>query len=219
MHGWWVATFWSNSPALLISWIFWVILSITLHELAHGVAAIRQGDRTPIELGHMTWNPLVHMGPWSLAMFALLGLAWGAMPVNPSRFRSRYGDAIVAVAGPLTNLGLFVICALLNGLWAALAPSSVGADIQQNLQQFFFAGAVLNGVLFAFNLVPVPPLDGFRIISNFFPRFGSVFDDGKAQFVVIVLFALLWIRGFGWLFGGAAFVTLAIEAVIGAVIP
>lgn len=54
-----------------------VIFSITLHELAHGWAAIWQGDRTPIETGHMTWNPLVHMGWASLLMFAIVGIAWG----------------------------------------------------------------------------------------------------------------------------------------------
>ena len=77
MDGWWVADMWSESPARLISWVFWVILSVTLHELAHGVAALWQGDRTPEETGHMTWNPLVHMGQWSLIMFVLVGIAWG----------------------------------------------------------------------------------------------------------------------------------------------
>src|SRR5262249_8984123 len=105
---WWVAEIWNQSPVLLVSWIVWVIGSIVLHELAHGWAALWCGDRTPIETGHMTWNPLVHMGQMSLLMFALVGIAWGQMPVDPSRFRGRYDDAKVALAGPLMNLALAI---------------------------------------------------------------------------------------------------------------
>ncbi len=87
-----------------VSWVITVIFSITLHELAHGLMALRRGDHTPVELGHMTINPLVHMGPFSLAALFFLGIAWGAMPVNPSRLRGKYGEALVALAGPVTNL-------------------------------------------------------------------------------------------------------------------
>ncbi|MBT5381502.1 MAG: site-2 protease family protein, partial [Phycisphaerae bacterium] len=90
-----------------MSWIFWVLLSITLHELAHGWAAIWEGDKTPIETGHMSANPVVHMGRFSLIVFALIGFAWGLMPVRPWRFRhGRLGEAIVAIAGPAMNLAL-----------------------------------------------------------------------------------------------------------------
>ena len=69
-----------------------VIISIVLHELAHGWAAIWQGDDTPRQMGHMTADPMVHMGGFSLLMLALVGIAFGAMPVNPRNFRSRYGS-------------------------------------------------------------------------------------------------------------------------------
>ena len=200
MDGWWLANFWSVSPALVVSWVFWVILSITLHELAHGVAAIRQGDRTPIELGHMTWNPLVHMGPWSLIAFLALGVAWGAMPVNPSRFRDRHGDAIVAAAGPASNLGLWLICTLLYGLWIGPLSGVGSPEMHDNLTQFFLAGAWLNMLLLLFNLLPCPPLDGSRIVCSFYPPFARFFDNGKGQFVAIVLFAFMWIWGFRLLF-------------------
>ena len=84
MQGWWVhKLYYGDGPVMLAAWVFWVIFSITLHELGHGWAAIRQGDETPRETGHMTWNPLVHMGPWSLAMFALIGIAWGLSRPTP----------------------------------------------------------------------------------------------------------------------------------------
>ena len=77
----------SGGLAAVLGWVFWVIFSICLHELAHGWAAIWQGDRTPRETGHMTMNPMVHMGGASLIVFALVGIAWGLMPTDPSRYR------------------------------------------------------------------------------------------------------------------------------------
>ena len=89
MNNWWVhQQYYEGGISLVVGWAFWVILSITLHELAHGWAALRQGDTTPRDTGHMTWDPLVHMGGMSLIMFALIGIAWGVMPTDPSRYRS-----------------------------------------------------------------------------------------------------------------------------------
>ena len=88
--GWWIHDLWqSGQGTLLVSWIFWVIASITLHELAHGWAAIFQGDDTPLVTGHMTANPVVHMGIPSIFIFLLLGIAWGAMPINPYKLRNK----------------------------------------------------------------------------------------------------------------------------------
>ena len=111
MTGWWVHDFWHAGRATeLVAWIFWVIASITLHELAHGWAALYEGDDTPKITGRMTANPVVHMGMTSLIVFLLLGIAWGLMPVNPQRFRhKKLGRIIVAAAGPIMNLLLAVI--------------------------------------------------------------------------------------------------------------
>ena len=77
-------------PFTYVSWVVTVVVSVVLHELGHGVAALRQGDDTPRTSGHMTLNPLVHMGGLSLFLLFVIGIAWGMMPVNPSRFRSRH---------------------------------------------------------------------------------------------------------------------------------
>src|SRR5688572_29409894 len=108
MSGWWMGNLAAQREyALLVSWIFWVLFSITLHELAHGWAALWQGDDTPRRLGRMTPNPIVHMGWVSLLMFAIVGIAWGVMPVDPSRFRwKRKGRTIVYGAGPAMNVAL-----------------------------------------------------------------------------------------------------------------
>ena len=94
-----------------------VIISIVLHELAHGWAAIWQGDDTPRLQGHMTADPMVHMGGMSLLMLVLVGFAFGAMPVNPHNFRSKYGDALVSAAGPAMNFLLALVSLIALGLW------------------------------------------------------------------------------------------------------
>ena len=161
--GWWIADYWqAGETVILVSWIFWIIVSICLHELGHGVAAIWEGDDTPRRTGHMTMNPMVHMGGMSMIAFLLIGFAWGLMPVNPHNFRHRrWGDAIVAFAGPLVNLILTVILLTAAGLWAGLiANQPEAAEWTTNVGTFLYYGGWLNLILFCFNLLPVPPLDG-----------------------------------------------------------
>lgn len=210
---WWVTSVLSapNGQVLLGSWIFWVIFSITLHELAHGWAAIRLGDTTPIYTGHMTWNPVVHMGPMSLIVFALLGIAWGQMPVDPSRLRGRYGNSIVAVAGPLANIALMFLAIILAVLWP-YAKSLVAPHVHTNVEIFLNTGAMLNVVLFFFNLVPVPPLDGWRIGCDVFPRFARIWEGERGAVIGLIAFAVLFAVGgkFIWAFGVSVAQTIAV---------
>ena len=194
MH-WWVTDLWnsgSHGRVVLISWLFWVIFSITLHELAHGWSAIRAGDRTPIETGHMTWNPWVHMGPMSLIMLALFGFCWGLMPVSPSRFRGRYDEAIVAGSGPAMNLGLGLACALLAAVWVRVAPGlSPSDDVFKVVWKFLMVGVSVNLFAVIFNMLPIPPLDGSRILGNFVPAFERFASDPRYAVVLIVLFIVV----------------------------
>jgi Zn-dependent protease len=138
-----------------------MILSICLHELAHGMVAISQGDNTPSKAGHMTLDPIVHMGAESIVMLCLFGIAWGKMPVNPAKFRSRqWGDLIVSAAGPLSNAILGFI---------SIGLIKVAEHHQFLSKDFFFLAAIVNLNLFLFNCLPIPPLDGFYIFSKFFP--------------------------------------------------
>ena len=217
MLGWWVADAWSQDPVFLVSWVVWVIGSIVLHELAHGWTAIRCGDRTPIETGHMTWNPLVHMGQMSLLMFAAVGIAWGAMPVNPSNFRGRNDDAKVALAGPMMNFLLF--CIALAGAAAVIVFSSkLGDPLGPNLRIFAISGAFLNLALMLFNLIPAPPLDGYRIIADFVPAFRRIWEGPNAGLISIgALIAVFWFGG-PWAFDTSMDLTLrALDAILHAV--
>lgn len=210
MSGWWVETYWQANPALLISWIVWVVVSVVLHELGHGVAAIRCGDRTPIETGHMTLNPLVHMGGLSLLAFALFGFCWGLMPVNPSRFRGRYDEAIVAAAGPAVNVGLFALCLVLAVAWAAWGGFA-GPNLHDNVFTFFRMGMVINCLGVFFNLIPVPPLDGHRILGEFVPRVRRFWESPQgAQFGLFAFMAIF--------FFGATYIWDAVFAVSNSVL-
>jgi Zn-dependent protease len=207
---WWAADMWHANPALFASWVFWVIFSIVMHELSHGWAALRCGDHTPRSSGHMTWNPLVHMGHFSLIMFAIIGIAWGAMPVNPYNFRGRHDDAVVSAAGPAMNLGLAVVAALLSIVWLLAAPitlSAMPAHLFDNIRIFFFVGAAVNLALMLFNLFPVPPLDGSRILASYVPSFRAIIEGEKGPLIsmigIIIMFYAVGGRVFEWAFGGA----------------
>jgi Zn-dependent protease len=198
MGNWWVQEAWSVSPVLLVSWVVWVIGSIVLHELAHGWAALACGDRTPIETGHMTLNPVVHMGPNSLIAFAILGIAWGMMPVNPDRFRRRYDDVIVSFAGPLMNLLLAALCLAALVLWVAIGQGQLGSwrptePLYPNVRLFLFCGLGLNITLALFNLLPVPPLDGSRILGALVPPIARLWQSPNAGIAVILLFLAVFL--------------------------
>jgi Zn-dependent protease len=196
-----------------------VIFSICLHELAHGYAAIWQGDDTPRATGHMTWNPLVHMGPTSLLFFAILGIAWGAMPVNPYNFRSRYGDAIVAAAGPATNAILMVLCVIGSVVWI-LTAQGLGDPYFKNVLRFLELGAMLNAVLMLFNLLPVPPLDGGRILADFVPAYGRLWQTEKGAIAGLLIFGLLFFSAGPSVFrAGDALVGFVEKAVVAAIAP
>jgi Zn-dependent protease len=196
---WWVtdALAHPSGPFFLTSWIVWVIGSIVLHELGHGWAAIHSGDRTPIERGHMTWNPLVHMGGLSLLVFAILGIAWGAMPVNPARLRGRNAEAKVAFAGPLMNLGLAATAILLGGFWFAfggghLVAYKASPKVYSDVLTFFMLGGGLNLILFAFNLLPIPPLDGSRILSVYVRGYREFIEGPHGMMIMVIGMIVAW---------------------------
>ncbi len=218
---WWVSSYAQSGHYIeLVSWIFWVLFSITLHELAHGWAAIWQGDDTPVRLGRMTASPLVHMGTNSLLMFALCGIAWGQMPVDRNRFRDGHkGDIYVSAAGPAMNLLIAAACVVLLTGWLRFVP--VGSGLLRNGAVFLYFGVALNLILAPFNLLPIPPLDGSRILAGFSPRMRELYGRPQAQifglFIFIAIFFMTPIGGlffeFGW--RGAAVLTDVAGSLVG----
>ncbi len=146
-----------------------VLISIDLHELAHGLTAHWLGDPTPQRAGQLSLNPFVHMdqiGVLLLVVSSLLGygLTWGRTFVTPNnlKFGPQRGGAIVAVAGPLTNLGIAAVIAVVLRVIQAK-----GCAIDLNTLNFLGLAFYVNVMLFVFNLIPLPPLDGFSILSGF----------------------------------------------------
>lgn len=203
---WWVSNFAQSGQYIeLIGWVFWVLLSITLHELAHGWAAIWQGDDTPIRLQRMTANPVVHMGVNSLIMFAICGIAWGMMPVNRHNFRDGHkGDIYVSAAGPAMNLLIAAVCLVAVTAWLAVVPE--GSNLYRNGAVFLYMGVGLNLILAPFNLLPIPPLDGSHILAGFSPYFRELYQRPHAQMIGLFIFIAIFFMtpmgsvlfGFGW---------------------
>jgi len=163
-----------------------LIISIVIHELAHGIAALSQGDDTPRQEGHMTLNPVVHMGYESLIFLCVAGIAWGSMPVSPHKFRHpRWSDILVSAAGPLSNLVLGTLC-----ITAIIATRRSALPMVS--QDFLFMAARINMLLFLFNLLPIPPLDGFSVCEKLFPalKLDRFRNSPFALFFMMALFVL-----------------------------
>ncbi len=168
-----------------------VVISITLHELAHGWTAIRFGDLTPIRSGRMTGNPLIHMGPYSIMALFIVGIAWGQMPVDPTRLKGKYAEAWVAFAGPATNFILSLIA--LTGLGLLMRFDTLaGAQIEKNSLDFLYAFGGINAILGVFNLFPIPPLDGSHILANFNRKYAMFISDPSKQGMMLLAFLFLF---------------------------
>jgi len=181
-----------------------VVISIVLHELAHGWAAIRLGDYTPMRLGRMTGNPMVHMGPYSLVVLALVGIAWGRMPIDPTRLKGRHAEAMVSGAGPAVNLILALLAltamALMLRAWdlSALHPllffygtpevAELVEPWQFSALRFMAIAGVYNLLLAIFNLIPVPPLDGSHIVGSYVRPYAEFVGNPRHQGFMLMIF-------------------------------
>jgi len=152
----------------------------------------------------MTLNPIVHMGGYSLIMFAICGIAWGVMPVDPSRFRwKRRGRIVVAGAGPAMNLLIAFVTLTGASLWMNYGPSS-NASLYHNVWVFLMTGGWLNVFLAMFNLLPVPPLDGSDILSGLSFTFYRWYQNPQVQQIGFFILLVIFISDIGWLIQAAA---------------
>jgi Zn-dependent protease len=187
-----------EDPLYYFTWIGIVVLSVCLHELSHAVCAYWQGDDTAKSKGYFTLNPLVHMGRESLVLLALLGIAWGLCPVNPSKFKHNWSDMAVSFAGPLMNLFLMLVFILMQ---AVVHRSNYVPLLDLPLEMLSLFDWILglaawaNAYLFLLNMIPVPPLDGFNVLSYFFKpiqKLGTALtQSGSSSFAFIIVLFLL----------------------------
>ncbi|MBI3964594.1 MAG: site-2 protease family protein [Chloroflexi bacterium] len=161
-----------NQPLhILVFYVIAMIIAITLHELAHAVWSDRLGDPTPRNFGRISLNPLRHLDPVGTLMFFLAGIIWASTPTNPSYYRigARKGSAQVALAGPLTNFALALVAALPFRVGILTMPISGSAPVQF-LSEFLLVFVGFNLLLTVFNLIPIPPLDGFTVLLGLLPE-------------------------------------------------
>ena len=138
-----------------------LLYSVILHELAHGWVAYRLGDPTARQAGRLSLNPIKHLDPIGTAMLFLVGFGWARpVPVNFNRLRNRHGAMIaVAAAGIIANMLVAIGAMLLDRLLAPAPSGLLGVPL--------FWLAQINIILAAFNLIPLPPLDGSKILMGF----------------------------------------------------
>lgn len=184
-----------------------LVFSMTLHELAHGWVAYKLGDPTAKLRGRLTINPIRHLDPIGTLMFFITAAIPGGfifgwakpVPVSPYYFKSRQkGMALVGAAGPFTNFVLAVIFAVVLNL---LAPSlNQTGSVRDWVFTLLFLAMQVNVVLGVFNLIPIPPLDGSRILGGFLPRNAYerwVAVDRYGMFIIIIVLVVVNYGGFG----------------------
>ena len=156
-----------SNPALFLVWVVAIVFGITIHEFSHAFAAYKMGDSTAKYMGRLTLNPLKHMDVVGFLMLVLVGFGWGKpVPFNPYNLRyKRFGPAIVAIAGPLANLAALIVFGL--ALRVIVHYTDVAAE--NLLVQLVLFMVQLNLILIVFNLLPIPPLDGSKILYSILP--------------------------------------------------
>lgn len=178
-----------------------IIVGISLHEFAHAFVAYRLGDMSPVRDGRLTINPMAHFDMFGTLLIVLVGFGYGKpVMVNPYAFRidRRTGMALVAIAGPITNIIIAVVFGIalriLLPMWTESSQEALGAIIQ-----IFYIVVSLNVGLALFNMIPFPPLDGSKVLLALLPGEMAYsvekFYIQTQQYGLIVLMLLLWVGG------------------------
>jgi Zn-dependent protease len=173
-------------PSAAVAFLLGLVIGITVHEASHATSAYLLGDDTAYRDGRVTLNPLAHLDLLGSMMLLLAGFGWGRpTPVVPSKLRGGvFGPVAVALAGPISNLLIVVLCAALYLLPPFRDPGGY-------LFILVVMVAFTNALLFVFNLIPIPPLDGSKVIFPFLPRALDGFVDFMNQYGPMILLGII----------------------------
>lgn len=172
-----------------------ILIAFTVHEFAHAYFANKFGDPTAKLLGRVTLNPVVHFDLFGVLLLVIAGFGWARpVPVNRANFeKPRLMGVIVSFAGPLSNLLLAVVGTI---IYASLVGSGVMGGIENErlftaISTFFYMFNLTNFFLFLFNMIPLPPLDGYRILEDILPPSISRKLQGVEQWSIFIFLLIL----------------------------
>lgn len=172
-----------------------LLIAFPIHELAHAVVADRLGDPTPRQYGRITLNPFAQLNLIGSLLMLFVGLGWAYVPITPRNLRPdpRTGHMIVAAAGPISNLILAFLCAI---LWYAVSPALelIGSFYWlEYVRRTLFLFAFINMALFFFNLVPIAPLDGFTVLKGLLPYDLAYKLEGMQRYGMLLFLGVFFI--------------------------
>ena len=188
-----------------------IAIAFSVHEFAHAYMAYRFGDPTAKNQGRLTLNPLAHLDPLGTFLILFFGFGWARpVPVNRYLFaKPRLHGILTTLAGPVSNLLLAFVGAFLRYLVLLVFPDGF---LQQGFASFFYSFSFLNVLLFVFNLLPLPPLDGYRIIQDLLPHTSRARLSRYEVYlqiiflVIIVVPTLYWLTIGPFLYGGISLI-------------
>lgn len=177
---------------VILSRCFVVFCCLPIHELAHGIVANKLGDNTAKNQGRLTLNPFAHLNPIGAIMIFVFGIGYAnPVPINPNRFKNPKRDmALTAFAGPVSNILMaFISVFVYTGVNTLLPYNTVTYAIGY----FFYFAAMVNVTLAVFNLLPIPPLDGAKVLGAVLPEDKYFKYMQYERYIMLGLFALLFL--------------------------
>lgn len=187
-----------SNPSALLSLVLSIpglLIAISFHEFAHAFVADKLGDDTPRRKGRLSLNPLAHLDPYGTFLMIFAGFGWGKpVEINPLNFNRKVsmkgGSAMVAAAGPIMNFILAIVFSVLYGI--LLRTSFVTSTVGEVISNIILYTISMNVGLGVFNLIPLPPLDGSKILLALLPsRAQEWYEDN--QRILYIIFLIIWI--------------------------
>ena len=183
------------------------LFCITIHELAHGFTAYCLGDTTAKDMGRLTLNPIKHIDIFGILMMVIVGFGWAKpVPVNMRRFKNpKWYMAITALAGPVSNIMLAIVVFFIYGLLFTPLGGNYATGGNEIALLMISRAAVLSVSLAVFNLLPIPPLDGSKVLFSLLPESAYFKLMRYERFGMILLILLVWSSVFDVTVGRVAF--------------